>query len=174
MNILQQFITKEIIPLVTGDKFWEQYLSASIANEISPIGIHVAIFVEPYLTYVLEGKKTVESRFGIQKRAPYGQVASGDILLLKVSGGPIVGLCKVTDVWFYSLSPKSLDKLRREFTDALCAHDPDFWKQRSEASFATLMRINYVRNLNPIQFPKTDRRGWVVLRPPLSNSWLSR
>ena len=173
MNLWQNFISEEIIPLVVNDNFWEQYLTKAITNEISPVGIHIAIFIEPYLSYVLEGKKTVESRFGIQKRAPFCQVASGDILLLKRSGGPIIGLCKVTDVWFYNLNPNSLDKLRREFTDALCAQDPEFWKQRAEASFATLMRINMVRNLNPIHFPKSDRRGWVVLRQPLNNNWLT-
>jgi hypothetical protein len=87
-------------------------------------------------------------------------------ILLKESSGPILGLCRVSNVWFYSLNPNSWQHLRSEFAEALCAQDPDFWSQRAGASFATLMQIDYVRAIEPIPFPKQDRRGWVVLRPP--------
>jgi hypothetical protein len=163
------FLTDEIAPRLTGDQFWRDYLLTALGNEISPIGIHLAIFVEPYLTYVIDGRKTVESRFGVHRIPPYGQAAAGDIILLKRSGGPIVGVCRVTDVWYYNLDPASWNVLREEFTEALCAHDPEFWKQRERASFATLMRIGSVKPIQPLIFPKNDRRGWVVLRPPMNS-----
>jgi ASC-1-like (ASCH) protein len=167
MNIWHTLITNEIMPLVKGDHFWEDYLCQSIADGMSSVGIHLAIFVEPYLSYILNGKKTVESRFGVQRRAPYGQVAKGDIIFLKRSGGPIMGLCKVSSVWFYKLNPQTWKKLRTEYTTSLCAQDPQFWEQRANASFATLMQIVSVKKIQPVHFPKNDRRGWVVFRPPL-------
>lgn len=172
MHSWRNFLSNEIAPRLTGDQSWWDYLNMALGNDVSPIGIHLAIFVEPYLTYILEGRKTVESRFGVHRTPPYGQAASGDIILLKRSGGPIVGVCRVTDVWYYCLDPVSWNVLRKEFTDALCAHDPDFWKQRERASFATLMRIDFVKPIQPLLFPKNDRRGWVVLRQPMNSESL--
>jgi hypothetical protein len=39
--------------------------------------------VEPYLGYILEGKKTIESRFSKPLIPPYRRVALGDVVLLK-------------------------------------------------------------------------------------------
>lgn len=145
-----------------GDVFWEPYL-ATLAHEA--ITLHLAIFVEPYLQYILEGKKTVESRFATRRFAPYQQVTTGDILLLKASGGPILGICQVAEVWFYHLDPESWQFIQRHFTEALCAQDPTFWTARQHATFATLMRVRHVHRIAPIPYAKRDRRGWVVLRP---------
>jgi hypothetical protein len=162
-------VIEGLLPAVAGDKVWEACLRTLVADENSPTGLHLAIFVEPYLTYVLDGKKTVESRFGVHRNAPYGQVAPGDVILLKRSSGPILGVCKVSDVWFYCLDPGSWTKLRKDYADALCARDPGFWEQRKRASFATLMRLDSVRPVPPIEFVKQDRRGWVVLRSSLGH-----
>ena len=165
MKDWQKILQEELIPAVIGDHFWENSLLEIAHNDISPAGLHLAIFVKPYLSYVLEGKKTVESRFATKRFAPYGQVATGDVILLKQSSGPILGLSLVSQVWFYNLDTESLKQLRKDFTDALCAQDPSFWRQREQASFATLMRLTSVRAVSPVAFPKRDQRGWVVLRP---------
>ncbi|NEO46376.1 MAG: ASCH domain-containing protein [Moorea sp. SIO4A3] len=124
--------------------------------------LHLAIFVEPYLQFILDGEKTVDSRFSTRRFAPYNRVEKGDVVLLKKSSGPIVGICQVSYVWFYELDPESWRTIKG-FADAICAQDPDFWKQREAASFATLMRIQNVKPIEPIKFVKRDRRGWVVL-----------
>ena len=66
-------------------------------------GVHLAIFVEPYLELVLAGKKTIESRFSANRCPPYNAVKKGDLLLLKRSGGPVVGVATVGQVWSYDL-----------------------------------------------------------------------
>ncbi len=162
-------IIEEIYPKVNGDSYWENALDEVISSTSSSTGIHLAIFTEPFLEYVLDGRKTIESRFGIRRIAPYGQVSTGDLLLLKKTGGPIVGICLVSDVWFYLLHPESLKELKDKFSVALCAQDPSFWIKRESASFATLMKIKAVRSIQPVTFPKRDRRGWVVLRTSLNN-----
>jgi hypothetical protein len=125
--------------------------------------------VEPYLSYVLDGRKTIESRFATRRYAPYGRINPGDMILLKESGGPIRGLCEVSEVWFYNLTPDSWRYLQREFAKDLCAQEPDFWIERQNASFATLMSLESVRQIAPVEFPKQDRRGWVVLRSSLGS-----
>jgi hypothetical protein len=124
----------------------------------------LAVFVEPFLRYVLDGSKTVDSRFSTNRCAPFGQVKRGDILLLKRSGGPVVGIAQVRTVWSYRLNGASWRLIRERFTDALRAQEPEFWERRREATYATLMAIDNVTTVEPVEWEKRDRRGWVVLR----------
>ncbi len=146
-----------------GDPFWDKYLTNASLEELSLVNVHLAIFVEPYLRYILDGRKTIESRFSVKRSAPYQLVNDGDIILLKKAGGPIVGICKVAHRWFYKLDPISWVEIKN-YAEALCAQDPFFWEQREAASFATLMQIENVRAIPPIRIMKRDRRGWVVLQ----------
>ncbi len=129
----------------------------------SAAGIHLAVFVEPYLTYVLEGKKTVESRFSITRQAAFEQVKAGDIIVLKKTGGPVCGLCRVKQVWCYRLDPRTWPEIER-FSEALCMDGSDFWKKKRAASFATLMQVENVRSLQEFKISKEDPRSWVVVR----------
>jgi len=157
-------LISELQASVKGDAFWEDYLAQLTSERPAPFSIHLAVMVEPYLSYVLQGRKSVESRFSMRRSTPYGRVKTGDVILLKHSGGPIVGVCYVTDTWFYELDPQSWTEVREVFTEALCAQDPSFWQDRQSASFASLMRVQRVRPLKPIKYSKQDRRGWVVLQ----------
>ncbi len=44
---------------VAGDPFWEGYLDGLSGGEVGPYSLHLAVFVEPYLGYVLDGSSTV-------------------------------------------------------------------------------------------------------------------
>lgn len=149
---------------VVDDAFWTGKIGAP-GEELPPCGIHLGVFVEPFLGFVLNGTKTVESRFSVNRCAPYGKVCKGDVILLKASGGPVVGIANVRTVRSYLLDESTWRDIRSQFAKALCAQDPNFWTQRSKASFATLMAIKDVIALNPVEWEKHDRRGWVVLQP---------
>jgi hypothetical protein len=147
-----------------GDPYWAgRFGELARSSGVGAGRLHVAVFVEPFLRFVLEGRKTVESRFSVRRSAPFGRVRPGDVVLLKRSGGPVVGVCEISDVWFYRLDPGTWSEIRREFSEALCAQDPGFWRARERASFATLMAIGHARRLRPVAFPKRDRRGWVIV-----------
>ena len=145
--------------------FWGGYLKSLSASDCSPFSIHLAVVLEPYLKFILEGSKTVESRFSKNRIAPYRAVESGDVVLLKRSAAQTVsGLCIVRKVWFYQLDPDNLQIIKNDFASALRVDGPSFWEERQSARFATLMRIGEVYSLPPIKIRKRDRRGWVVLR----------
>ena len=150
--------------IAAQDPGWQHRLTDILTTSKTPRAIHLAIFVEPYLTYFLDGRKTVESRFSVHRCAPYRCIEKGDVVLLKRSGGPVVGICQVSHAWFYRLDPKTWSNIKAEFTEALCAQDPQFWIERQRASFATLMQVEHLRSIDPIKWPKEDQRGWVVLR----------
>lgn len=170
MAELPQIFRKRLILSVKGHDYWESCLELLMNGE-RPYGLHLAVFVEPYLQYILEGKKTVESRFSQKRISPYGKVNEHDIILLKKSGGPIWGLCQISNIWYYHLHPKSWKEIRSEFSEMLCAQDPEFWTQRKAAEFATLMGLKNVIKIQPINFPKNDRRGWVVLKSGVPQLW---
>ena len=145
--------------------FWGGYLESLSPTGSSPFSVHLAVLLEPYLEFILEGSKTVESRFSKNRIAPYGVVESGDVVLLKRSAAKSVsGLCVVRSVWSYQLDNESLQAIKNEFSSRLRAESSAFWEERQSARFATLMRISEVYRIPPIEIQKRDRRGWVVLR----------
>ena len=132
-------------------------------QEIVGPTFHLAIFVEPYLRWILEGRKTVESRFSKRRVAPYGTVRTGDWLILKRSSGPVVGICRASNVFCDELSPKKLLRIRAQYSKSLCATDERFWEMRSDSRYVTLIHLNDVRRLTPFCCGKRDRRGWALI-----------
>lgn len=129
----------------------------------SQVGVHLGIFVEPYLDLLLQGKKTIESRFGVTRHPPFEQVHCGDLLVVKKSGGPVCGVCRITNVWFYRLDPDTWPEIERH-SQALCMDGSAFWEKKKAASFATLMQVEDVCRLEEFAIDKEDPRGWVVIK----------
>jgi hypothetical protein len=127
-------------------------------------GIHLAILVEPFLSYIMEGRKTIESRFSKHKVAPYKRVKRGDAILLKRSGGPIAGCCEVEEAMYFQLDPETLAAIKDKYGREICA-PVEFWKEKESSSYATLLKIRDVMPVLPgIAISKNDQRGWIVLR----------
>jgi hypothetical protein len=126
------------------------------------VGVHLAIFIEPYLTAVLDGKKTIESRFAVTRRPPYECVEPNDYILLKRSGGPVIGLAMAKAIKFYRLSPTVLADIRRKFARQLFALDEDFWHDRADKLYATLIELEDPIAIDPFSIEKRDRQGWVT------------
>lgn len=164
---------------VSQSSFWEEGLFEDLMDQIvgTPLstilqgilrdtldnGIHLAVFVQPYLGFILEGKKTIDSRFGLNRHPPFQRVKNGDLLILKESGGPICGVCMVSHAWYYHLNPATWSEIEK-YASALCMDDSHFWQKKRSASFATLMRLENVTRLREIPIHKVDPRGWVVLK----------
>src|SRR5262249_124878 len=118
--------------------------------------------VPPFLDYILQGRKTVESRFGITRGLPFGRIKRGDLIVLKRSAGPVVGIARVSKSESMNLSEATWPRLW-SLPDQLCA-DEQFWSERRHKRYATIAFIDRVRALPAISVEKTDRRGWVVLQ----------
>ena len=124
--------------------------------------MHVAIFSEPYLSLVLSGVKTVESRFSRNRCAPFGEVASGDVILIKQVSGPIRGVVLARKAWSYKLTSEPLNRLRERFGEGIKADDA-FWEAQADAEYATLIELDCPAPIEPFEIDKRDRRGWVAL-----------
>ena len=130
------------------------------------IGIHLAIFTEPFLSLLIEGKKTVESRFSVNRISPFGKIEKGDVIVVKKNGGPVVGFFIAGDVKYYSnLDKHKINEIERMYSDSICAkYDPEFWVNRYKSNYVTLVDVEEFRKTKPYRINKRDRSGWVVVK----------
>lgn len=122
--------------------------------------VHLAVMSEPFLSYVLEGRKTIESRFSLNKIAPYQKVRAGDVVFMKA--GPIIGQFTVGWVKSYDLSSYPIRNIEQLYTRDICG-DTAFWKAKSTKRYVTLMGITDVKRLTPVRIEKHDRRAWISM-----------
>lgn len=126
---------------------------------------HLAIFKKGAGELILNGQKTIETRFSKSKIAPFLQISTGDLVYIKPTGKDIIGQFRVKKVIFIDgLKPEDLDVIEKEFGDKISA-DNDYFQKRKVASYGTLLFIGMVTPFitSPIRFAKKDLRGWVVL-----------
>ena len=126
-----------------GNTFWTRKLTMG-----TPVQVHLAVMVEPYLSRVLDGSKTIESRFSRKKIAPWGRVSSGDVVVLKKSGGSFAAVFEATNATDVELSPDSMAQIRQA---------------KAECSFATLISIGHLFVFPPFSLAFRNRRSWVDL-----------
>jgi hypothetical protein len=124
---------------------------------------HLAIVSEPYLTRILTGEKSIESRFSKVTCVPYGGVFPNDVLLLKETSGPLRAIAVVSCVSNHGpLSPGEAQELMRRHRDRLRL-DGDFVALKRNSRYATLMHLGSVFRVRAVKISKRDRRPWVVL-----------
>ncbi len=140
-----------------GNTFWTRKLTMG-----TPVQVHLAVMVEPYLSRVLDGSKTIESRFSRKKIAPWGRVSSRDVVVLKKSGGSFVAFFEATDATYVELSPDSIAQIRQAYGQSLCVDDA-FWQAKAECSFATLISMGHLFVFPPFSIAFQNRRSWVDL-----------
>ncbi|MGB1286597.1 MAG: ASCH domain-containing protein [Aggregatilineales bacterium] len=143
---------------IDHDSFWSNY-----EQNGTEVTIHLAILATQYINLILDGKKTVESRFSIHKRMPYKRINPGDIIFLKETGGPIRGICYVSKTEFFDLKKDvSLSEIMDEYRNELQIHDISYWQRYKKANYATLIHLENVRAIDPMPFSKRDRNAWVI------------
>jgi len=128
--------------------------------------LHVAIMHEPFLSLLMDRGKTIESRFTVNRIAPYQRAAAGDVLALKKPAGAVVGLALVADVRFYELDPREptmLSELRRSFAVQIAATDDEFWEARAHKRYVTLLDVAHPIAISAVEVRKRDRRSWAAL-----------
>lgn len=125
---------------------------------------HLGIFTLEAVRDIISGKKKVDGRFSKIKIAPFGKIAAGDIVLMKVSGEQIEGQFTVDRVLYFD-HPKHEEavELIAKYAKDLAMPD-NFWVLHEKVNFITLIFIKEVtRFLVVPEVPKKDLRPWVVL-----------
>lgn len=125
--------------------------------------LHLAILKQPYIDLILAGRKTVECRLTRNACAPFGRVGPGETILIKQSSGPIMALARAARVLSrQNLTHADVERLQRRYNDRICATS-QFWQDRRNARYATLVWLEEVRTVPPFPYPRKGRQAWLVL-----------
>ena len=141
----------------------EKQLPINDSNELRNKTIYLGIFCEPYLTYMLEGKKTIESRFSKNKIIPYNQITKDDIVIVKKSSGNVLAYFKIKEVLFFDLNTISIEEIKSKYNKQLCV-DETFWISKKNSNYATLIIIDNLFKLNPFHINKKGMQTWIKLK----------
>lgn len=157
MSINGLWLLSEIYVSASSNNYWKSKLSEGSRN------IHLAIMREPYLSFILNGSKTIESRFTLNKIDPYGNISTGDIIILKKSAGAIEGIFEAGAVVFVRAdSEDDIHKVRQNFGSRLLVSD-EFWEKKVNSRYVTLIEVRNLLAIKPIVVSMKNRRSWFLL-----------
>jgi len=150
-DVMLQVVNKE-------NTYWtEKFLNADFNK------VHIAIMVEPYLSYILNGKKTIESRFSKKRILPFKKIESKDIVILKKSGGCVEGIFEAGKVCFFEqLETKSISELKESYNSQICGDDK-FWKEKQSSKYASLIEIKALFPCDRIKVTAKNRKSWLSM-----------
>ncbi len=124
---------------------------------------HLVILRKEYLEAILEGRKTIESRFTMNRRSYWEKILYGDRLFLKQSSGPVCATAKVTKVRYYeNLRPEKIERLKGQYNQHIQGAD-DYWQSKNDCRYGVLVWLGEVKPIKPVRIAKKDWRAWVVL-----------
>lgn len=140
-------------------------LNLCVINEVffkEGLRLNLAIVTQPFLSWLITGRKTIESRFSINKCSPYHKLKKDDIIFIKDSAKPIIGYTRVKQVEYFSNFDNSLNlsEMSQNYSSQICAND-DFWQMRRDKNYATLIWVDKPKLISPTKVDKHDKRGWV-------------
>ena len=124
---------------------------------------HLVILKESYIKAILQGRKTIESRFYKTRKIPFDNIAAGDILFLKPVSGLVSATaiaCKVTQ--FSNLTAADMLNLKKKYNKYICADD-SYWQAKANSKYACLIHLASAKKIIPARINKKDRRAWVML-----------
>lgn len=120
-----------------------------------------------YIAPLLSGTKSLESRLGQDRRAPFGRVNPGDTIYIKPTGKRVVAKAIVRRVDEYEgLTPADILEMRDAYDERIMGGD-QYWESKSNAKYATLISFEKVTMLNdescvPAELLVANRNAWRI------------
>lgn len=125
---------------------------------------HIAILRQPFFDMVLNGEKTIESRWSMNKIAPYEKINIGDEILLKLTGEPVTAIAKVQDVKFYELTPEIAEDIRLKYGKQIGTDKFEDWNTILKKKYCTLIWLKDVKTIGPVPVQRSNGTGWIVMK----------
>lgn len=126
--------------------------------------LHLAIFSSGFIGKIFTGVKTYDGRFSEIKCAPYNQIEKGDLVLMKKSGGPVVGYFLAGKIINIENPNKKNLKPQINMTWDNLALDKKFWSRKKKSKYATLIQIKKPTKFRiPVVVKKKSLSGWISL-----------
>ncbi len=130
---------------------------------MAEMNYHLAILKKPYVDAIIEGRKTVESRFYKTRHKWLSQIGAGDKLFLKASSGPVMATAIVASVkHFDNLTARQIAGLQKQYNQQIIG-DEQYWQDKKSSRCGALIWLKDVQRITPRAIRKFDWRAWVVL-----------
>lgn len=126
------------------------------------------LFGRDYIASMLNGERTLGSKFRTNRTAPYQKLHNGDYVYLKESSGPIRGRVRVSNVHNKELSgPEEvmafLANHSAEIGITSEAQLMDIWRHNAASRYVCYWTMESPETVrHPVFIHKSDRRAWVV------------
>lgn len=123
---------------------------------------HLAILSKKrkILEKIINGEKTIESRWYKCKRAPYGTIKENDVIYFKESGGPVSAKANVNKVLIYeNLNPKLIESIILEYGSQI-GIDKSFIDEVKDKKYCILVFLRNVQKINPFNI---DKGGYGIM-----------
>jgi|GEM_PF-1162713 len=138
-----------------------------------PNRVHLAIVNEPFLSYIENGEKTIESRFTKNRITPYRNIQSGDAVFMKEAGRPVQSFFTAKDSQFFENNPEIFEYIKRNFAEQICARDESFWEIRKDKNYISLVGVDSVEKIDDLKVDKKDKRAWLTFENAYKNILLT-
>src|SRR3989344_3632689 len=88
---------------------------------------HLAIFKKDAGERILDGSKTIETRFSKMRVVPFLTISAGDLVYIKPTGKEIIGQFRVKKVIFYDgLDTDEIKEIKLKYGGNIAA-DEEYW-----------------------------------------------
>jgi len=133
---------------------------------------HVAIMKrsQGLISKVLSGKKTIESRWYVSKRAPWGKIAVGDKIYFKDASAPVSAVASVSKVIsFTHLSPNKVRRIVDAYGIEIGVEKEmasEFIESLKGKKYCLLIFLENPQKITPFNIDKTGfglMSAWIVV-----------
>ncbi len=125
---------------------------------------HIVILKSKYFNMIVNGEKTIESRFSMNKSAPYNKVNVNDTLLIKQTGKDVTHTAVVTKVEYFELTPQLVENIRVKYGKQIGSTDKTEWQTTYLKKYCTLVWLNNVTPITPLKVPRSCGAGWIIVK----------
>lgn len=113
---------------------------------------------------VINGTKTIESRWSNKKIAPFNKVKVGDTILIKRTSCLVTATAQVKYVKFYNLTPQLAEEIKIKYGKKIGTDYFDDWEGYKNKKYCTLIWLENVTNIPPFKVENSHGAGWIVLK----------
>lgn len=124
---------------------------------------HVAIMKKSWelIPKILDGRKKIESRWSINRCAPWGRVATGDVVYFKNSGEPVTAKAEVSKVIsFENLTFKKIKEILTNFGNDGGIAVSDLENTINWAKNKRYCSLIYLENPSPVKPFNINKKGF--------------
>lgn len=116
---------------------------------------HVAILSKKLhlLPKIINGEKTIESRWYKFKRTPYGVAKAGDTIYFKNAGEPVTVKATIKKVLFFNLNHTDVAEIMKDYAPAIGLNNTNPSKYRKFA-YCSLIFLSNVQQINSFHINK--------------------